>query len=131
MLHVCIHKCAHIHTLHTNTHILVTTGIFNVSGTILISQWMQSPHTVDGDSVTNQINEIAQAVGSYILQMRGIKDSQNILSTVKELSLPSSAVLQSINEVLYNQMKFTGNSDDYYNPNNSYIDKVTVMLCVV
>ena len=91
---------------------------------------MQAPHTVDGTSVTSQINEIAQAVGSHVLQMKGIKSSQNILSTVKGLSLSNSAVLQSINEVLYNQMKFTGNSEDYYNPNNSYIDKVSVFVFV-
>ena len=81
--------------------------------------------------VTNQINEIAQAVGLHILQMRGIKDSQNIMSTIKGLSLSSSAVIQSINEILYNQMKFTGNSEDYYNPNNSYIDKVSVFVYCV
>ncbi|XP_065892480.1 F-box only protein 21-like isoform X2 [Dysidea avara] len=95
-----------------------------VEGAIIIAQWMQAPCTVDGTMVTNQINEIAQAVGLHILQMRGIKDSQNIMSTIKGLSLSSSAVIQSINEILYNQMKFTGNSEDYYNPNNSYIDKV-------
>jgi len=92
---------------------------------------MQAPYPVDTTSVTNEISEIAQAVGSHILQMRGIKDSPNILSTVIELSLPSTALLQSINEVLYNQMKFTGNSDDYYNPDNSYINKVSVLELVV
>ena len=90
---------------------------------------MQSTHRVDGAMVTRQLDEIAVAVGTHLLQAKGIMGSHDILSSVKELSLSSSVILEAINNVLYNEMKFTGNGDDYYNPNNSYINKVT--MCYV
>lgn len=89
---------------------------------------MQSTHSVDGAMVTRQLDEIAVSVGTQLLQAKGITGSHDTLSAVKELSLSSSVILEAINNMLYNEMKFTGNGDDYYNPNNSYINKVA-MLC--
>ena len=36
----------------------------------------------------------------------------------------SEAVLEALNSVLFVKHKFCGNRSDYYNPTNSYIDKV-------
>ena len=85
---------------------------------------MQATQRIDGALVTRQLDEIAMAVGTHLLQARGITGSHDVLSAIKELSLPSSVILEGINNVLYDEMKFTGNGDDYYNPNNSYINKV-------
>ena len=91
---------------------------------------MQSTHGVDGTLVTRQLDEIAVAVGTPLLQAKGITGSHDILSAVKQLSLSSSVILEAINNILYNEMKFTGSGDDYYNPNNSYINKVCIATYV-
>ena len=85
---------------------------------------MQATHKVDGAMVTRQLDDIATTVGTQLLQKNDVTASHDVLSAVKKLSLPSSVILEAINNVLYKQMKFEGNRDDYYNPNNSYIDKV-------
>ena len=74
--------------------------------------------------VTHQLDEIATTVGTHLLQANSVTPSHDTLSAVKELSLSSSVILEAMNKVLYTEMKFSGNSDDYYNPHNSYIDKV-------
>lgn len=95
-----------------------------ITGAILMAQWMQATHKIDGTLVTRQLDEIAVTVGTHLLQENGIKASHDVLSVVKELSLPNSVILEGINKVLYTEMKFSGNGDDYYNPHNSYINKV-------
>ena len=90
----------------------------------MISQWMQATCKIDGTSVTRQLDEIATTVGTHLLQTNGVTGSHDVQSAVKELSLASSLILEGINNVLYNEMEFRGNADDYYNPHNSYIDKV-------
>ena len=131
-LHVCKHVCLsvicdNLKSLHKFKlcHILSHCKIC-ITGAILLANWMQSTHRVDGTMVTRQLDEIAVAVGTHLLQARGVTGSYDILSAVKELLLSSSVILEAINNVLYNEMKFTGNGDDYYNPNNSYINKVYV-----
>ena len=100
-----------------------------ISGAILLAQWMQATHKVDGTMVTHQLDEIAKAVGTHLLQAKGgMAESHDVLSAVKELSLPSSVILEAMNNVLYNQYKFTGNGEDYYNPHNSYINKVFTLF---
>ena len=99
-------------------------AVHYIAGAILISQWIQATHKVDGAMVTRQLDDIATTVGTQLLLANDITASHDVLSAVKKLSLPSSVILEAINNVLYKQMKFEGNRDDYYNPNNSYIDKV-------
>ena len=36
----------------------------------------------------------------------------------------SRTALEALNRMLYKDLGFVGNEDDYYNPHNSYIDKV-------
>ena len=86
---------------------------------------MQATRKVDSTSVTRQLDEIATSVGTDLLRANSKTASRDVLPAVKKLSLPSSVILGAINKVLYDQLKFTGNSDNYYNPHNSYIDKVT------
>jgi len=86
---------------------------------------MQATHKVDGSLITRQLDDIATAVGAHLLQTTNNPTaSHDTMSAVRELLLPSSVILEAINKVLYEQMKFSGNSDDYYNPQNSYINKV-------
>ena len=85
---------------------------------------MQATSKIDGTLVTRQLDEIAMTVGTHLLQTNNVTASHDILSAVKQLSLASSVILDGINNVLYDQMNFKGNTDDYYNPQNSYIDKV-------
>ena len=87
---------------------------------------MQATCKIDSTLVTRQLDEIAMTVGTHLLQANNETASHDVLSAVKELSLASSVILEGINNVLYNQMKLRGNTDDYYNPHNSYIDKVCV-----
>ena len=102
-----------------------------VTGAIILAQWMQATHKIDSALVTHQLDEIAMAVGTHLLQSNNITGSHDAPSAVKELSLPSSVILEAINNVLYNEMKFTGNGDDYYNPDNSFINKVcTYVKCL-
>ena len=100
-----------------------------ILGAILLAQWMQATQKIDGTMVTHQLDEIATAVGTHLLQANGgMTGSHDVLSAVKELSLPSLVILEAINNVLYNQYKFTGSGDDYYNPLNSYINKVLTLF---
>lgn len=89
---------------------------------------MQATHKIDSTMVTHQLDEIAVMAGTHLLRPRGMMAaSHDTLSAVKQLSLPSLDILDAMNNVLYDQMKFTGNRDDYYDPQNSYIDKVCIM----
>jgi regulator of sirC expression with transglutaminase-like and TPR domain len=58
---------------------------------------------------------------SYLTELDSIAES------VASQTIPGSSpleIIQSINDVLFQQLGFHGNSQDYYNPRNSYLNQV-------
>ena len=109
-----------------------------VKGAALVAQWMRPCHCLGGRSISGQLDSIAEMVAVELLSKRGEGEGQaegevldpkrprheNPLTEVTQLRLPTDTLLNGLNTVLYDHMGFRGATDNYYDLNNSYIDKV-------
>lgn len=106
-------------------------------GSLLISQWFQLNNTLNEEHYRKQIELISQLtideiavnyeINSILKQNSGkcLTDSEaNQLMESKWNSKDCKQILFCLNEVLFNQLKFRSNDDNYYDINNSFIDKV-------
>lgn len=103
-----------------------------VEGAVLISQWgqVEQEKLVTLSEVKAALDSIAQRVIQVIADKHR---NQKILkrNEMGEMEVDTNGnpelekkVLICINDVLYREMGFCGNVEDYYNHDNSFIDKV-------
>lgn len=67
----------------------------------------------DKQRYKDKLNRMADDIRSNLLEIN---------SKISELSAVS--IINAINAYLFDERKFAGNTDDYYNPDNSYINRV-------
>lgn len=86
-----------------------------LEGAVLISQWGQ----MEQEHLTNlsEVKEILDGIAARVTQLVGEKKNADDPKTIRK-------VLTCINQVLYGEIGFHGNKEDYYAHENSYIDKV-------
>lgn len=89
-----------------------------LAGAVLISQWgqMEQNHLTTLSEVESIIDSIAQRV----IQVAGEKRSETRTEDPRQVRM----MLNCLNQVLYEEMGFQGNKEDYYAPENSYIERV-------
>ena len=91
-----------------------------LAGAVLISQWgqMEQEHLPCFSEVDQIIENISQRV------MYLVGDKKNVFEGRTEDPRYIKLILNYINQVLYGEIGLKGNQEDYYNPENSYIEKV-------
>jgi len=136
------------------------TALSYESALVFVAQWSQPALDLSTNSISKQLDKLAIDTLSNLLEQNPshpiftkIRTDQKDMSTVcltKLPDLPSNLqqnmwsshetrqILASVNHVLYSVEGFTGNSEDYYNPNNSYINKtletkqgIPITLCLM
>uniref|UniRef100_UPI00398F5992 F-box only protein 21 isoform X2 n=1 Tax=Pristiophorus japonicus TaxID=55135 RepID=UPI00398F5992 len=112
-----------------------------IEGVVLIDQYCNPLADTSLENVLLQLNSITEEVKKVL---RLTKSSHPSITAerdgevfIDDLELQQQ-VLDVMNCVLYKQLKFRGDEDDYYNPMNSYIHQVLrtkkgipITLCVV
>ncbi len=88
-----------------------------LEGAVLISQWgqIELQHLTSLSEIGRMLDSICQRVMQLVGENK---------STDPEDPRTTRKVLTCINQVLYSEMGFHGNTEDYYAHENSYIDKV-------
>lgn len=91
-----------------------------LAGSVMVSQWaqMEENHTVSLSEVQNFIGQVAERVIQLITRTRGSVEARTDDPRCVRM------MLNCINQVLYEDLGFQGNMEDYYAPENSYIEKV-------
>jgi F-box protein 21 len=122
-----------------------------MSGALLISQWFESNQTLNEEHYKKQIQLMAELtinrIGLKYPKNSIIKENlgqcltdleANNLSDSKWSSDNCKQILLSLNEVLFNELRFAGNHENYYESCNSFIDKVIdnrlgipITLCIL
>lgn len=101
-------------------------------GTMLLARWFQ-PHTdVSIKQMVAELDQMAEACRSKLRTIvpnhpaiaSPLIPSSEILPESKWDQERCKQLMKCINDVLFNQMKFAGNSDDYYSLKNSLINEV-------
>lgn len=77
------------------------------TGAFLISQWCNPMMVLKRSDISEQIDSIASLIRNKM------SNNDNHLQT-----------LNAMNKVLYNELNFSNNANDYYDINNSFIDQV-------
>lgn len=89
-----------------------------LEGAVLISQWGQ----IEQEHLTS-LQEVEQILDNIALRVRELVHMNNIvLDTDNRRTVRQ--ILNCVNQVLYDEMGFRGNTENYYAHENSYIDKV-------
>lgn len=104
-----------------------------LEGAVLISKWgqMDTENSTTLKEVESSISDIVKRVLQYIEEQYGSYCNSFIIGNrVSDPDDPRivKKVLSCINEVLYTEMGFSGNVEDYYSFSNSFIDKVNELL---
>ena len=114
-------------------------------GLVLVAQWCQPCKDIQAEDVAAKLNCLAERVLEHLLTSHPdlaifvrIREQQKEQANIEPTKLPylgelkdsawppgeCKILLDATNQILYQQEEFSGNSDDYYNPNNSYINMV-------
>ncbi|XP_033111559.1 F-box only protein 21-like [Anneissia japonica] len=94
-------------------------------GAIVIAQWNQSGTRVNKKEIYERLDQLAERVRLQVCIRYGDEHPASQGSVDEPLSVDQSTfVLDVLNTIFYEVENFEGNKDDYYNPNNSFIDKV-------
>jgi len=113
---------------------------------VMVAQWCQPALDISTKSVANQLDKLAIASLSHLLDQypnhpifAKIRSDQSDRTNVNLTQLPElptrltsnlwssqecHLVMSSVNHVLYTVEGFMGNSGDYYNSDNSYINRI-------
>lgn len=96
-----------------------------LEGAVLISQWgqMELEHLTSMQEVEKILDTIADRVRQLVHSKKIASDVDNP-KTVRQ-------ILNCVNQVLYAEMGFKGNTENYYAHENSYIDKVNVIFLFI
>ncbi|XP_056008916.1 F-box only protein 21-like [Ostrea edulis] len=91
------------------------------TGATLLGQWFQPTEDVTENAVIDRLDEIAERVKQNLPEKLASKYSEGVpnLSTEHQ-----RVVLEIMNHVMYTELGFQGNAENYYDENNSYINKV-------
>jgi len=112
---------------------------------VIVAQWCQPVLDISSMSVAKQLDKLATSSLAHLLELfpkhpiftkicSDQSDSTKVILT-KLPDLPSLTnnlwspqecheIMSSVNHILYTVEGFTGNSGDYYNSDNSYINKI-------
>lgn len=96
-------------------------------GAVLIASW---EHTTDLNvrrKVYRELDEIAGTVRQRLAQSAAVDGEEGtaVVARGKEIEgVDEGRILSEVNTTLYDYLGFTGNVNDYMNPNNSLIDQV-------
>ena len=123
------------------------------AGAVLLSQWMNPCRQISLSHVQKQLDSIAEQVATELLEShkdheeiksmlseKGSDDSgqssvsiderEGVASKLRRTDLPTVVILDAINKTLYNTLQFSAPPmDQYYNLENSFIDKVIETMC--
>merc|ERR1719495_999421 len=112
---------------------------------VIVAQWCQPALDISINSVGKELDKLATASLSHLLELHPnhpifikIQSDQADLTHVSLTNLPAlnnvtsnhwnpkdcHQILNSVNHILYVVEGYTGNTGDYYNPENSYINKM-------
>ncbi|XP_013421720.1 F-box only protein 21 [Lingula anatina] len=100
-------------------------------GAVLLAQWCQPTVDITINGVSDQLDVIATKVQKLLSER--FKDHPACKGELLDVTEVQSSrwepvqckmVLEAVNYVLYQELEFHGNSDDYYLPDNSYINRV-------
>ncbi|XP_054155597.1 F-box only protein 21-like [Oppia nitens] len=107
------------------------------NGALMISSWFQMNRSIDEEHYRRQVELIAQLTidelavnypSNAIVHQNAAKclpDSEaQQLTESKWSAKDCRQIMQSLNEVMFNQLHFMTNDDDYYEMNNSFMDQV-------
>ena len=105
------------------------------TGAILVAQWIDPYGSASASFINQQLDEIAAAVATEILE-RTVDGAEScclndltvnaVLDRVRMLNLPRDVILEAINDVLYTKLGFApANGDEGHRLDSSLIDKVT------
>merc|ERR1719233_985466 len=100
---------------------------------VIVAQWCQPTLDISINSVGKELDKLATASLSHLLELHPnhpiftkIRSDQPDLNNVTSNHWnPKDChqILSSVNHILYVVEGYTGNTGDYYNPDNSYINK--------
>jgi len=114
-------------------------------GLVLVAQWCQPCKDIQAEEVGAKLNRLAERVLEHLVSSHPdlaifdrIREQQKEQASIDLTKLPClgelkdsawppgecKLLLDATNQIFYQQEEFSGNSDDYYNPNNSYINMV-------
>ncbi|XP_076108140.1 F-box only protein 21-like [Mytilus galloprovincialis] len=92
------------------------------TGAVMLAQWCQPSLSITENEISDQLDVIAAKV---ITQCPPVIAEKINNGRTCELTPPQQrTVLENVNQVLYYDIGFHGNSEDYYNEKNSYINQV-------
>ncbi|XP_046635009.1 F-box only protein 21-like [Daphnia pulicaria] len=103
-----------------------------LEGAVLIAQWGQ----IEKEHLTS-LQEVEKILDNIVLRTRQLVHINGIVLD-PENRRTVGQVLKYVNQVLYEEMGFKGNTENYYAHENSYIDKVLetrrgipITLCII
>ncbi|XP_072921583.1 F-box only protein 21 [Hemitrygon akajei] len=110
-----------------------------IEGVVLIDQYCNPLADTSREDILLQLSHITEEVKKVLSLMKSSHPSITAERDGVFIDLElQQEVLDVMNFVLYKQLKFKGNEDDYYNPMNSYIHQVLrqkkgipITLCVI
>lgn len=128
------------------TYLDTDTALSYESAFLMVSQWSQPSLDISTHSISKQLGKLAtdtlfhlrEQIPSHSIFTK-IRTDQADLTTACLTRLPdlpskllnnmwssheTRQLMSSANHVFYTVEGFTGNSEDYYNPDNSYINKI-------
>jgi F-box protein 21 len=91
-----------------------------LEGAVLISQWGQ----MELESFTS-LQEVQQTLDNVVDRVKQLVHSKTISAHVDDPRTVRQ-ILDCVNQVLYDEMGFQGNTDYYFAHQNSYIDRVKI-----
>jgi hypothetical protein len=102
-----------------------------LKGAVMISQWgtMEKEKSTTLKEVESSLDTIVKRVLQCVEEQYGSYSNSFIVSNrVSDPDDPRMVkkVLTCLNKVLYTEMEFSGNVEDYYSFSNSFIDKVNI-----
>ena len=103
-----------LRVLHT-TERLTVPGLPLESGAAILEE-LESSQSSTLNIVTQRLDDIARSVEKSMSEVPGLGEASN--------SHPAAMAIHHINKVLYDQMEFKGNTEDYYSPQNSCLTQV-------
>lgn len=85
----------------------------------MITKWVQCNPEIDEAEVGQELDKIADLARRCYAEHSAEESASNINAGPVDRKM-----FNAIQKVLFQDLKFSGNSDDYYNIANSLIDKV-------
>ena len=101
------------------------THLFFTTGAILFAKWINHKDEIDEEMILSELDNIACKVKKHLQETR---DIQTYVANTEEFPSRNNTcfeILNAIRHVMFTDMAFSGNTDDYYNVKNSLIHEVS------